>query len=301
MGTGRILVVEDDVDISKMLRIYFDSQGYEVLVATRGNDALDICRTKLPNVIVLDINLPDIDGYEVCRILRSNTRTSYVPIIFLTQRDERSDKIAGLELGADDYITKPFDIEELKLRVEGTIRRSLREALTHPVTNLPAGKLIEEQLKRVKESPEAWSLLYFGIRNINAFKEVAGPIQVNEVLIFLADIMRETLEAYGTMDDFIGQASDNDFIIITSAEAASVICRKVSARFDEESNVFYSFSVREAGKVTYQDIDGVDKEANLMKLAVGVVSSNDGPFADIVQITEDAAENRRRSPGCPPG
>ena len=144
MGKGRILVVEDDIDISKMLRIYFDSQGYEVLVANRGNDALDTCRTKLPNVVVLDIQLPDIDGYEVCRTLRNNTRTSYVPIIFLTQKDERSDKIAGLELGADDYITKPFDIEELKLRVEGAIRRSQREALTHPVTNLPAGKLIEE-------------------------------------------------------------------------------------------------------------------------------------------------------------
>jgi len=87
MGKGRILVVEDDADISKMLRIYFDSQGYEVLIATRGNDALDVCRTKLPNVIVLDINLPDMDGFEVCRVLRSNTRTSYVPIIFLTQRD----------------------------------------------------------------------------------------------------------------------------------------------------------------------------------------------------------------------
>lgn len=299
MGKGRILVVEDDLDISKMLRIYFDSQGYEVLVANRGNEALDVCRTKLPNVIVLDINLPDIDGYEVCRILRSNTRTSYVPIIFLTQRDERSDKIAGLELGADDYITKPFDIEELKLRVEGTIRRSLREALTHPVTNLPAGKLIEEQLKAAKESSNDWTLLYFGIRNINAFKEIAGPIQVNEVLLFLADIMRETIEAHGTMDDFIGQASDNDFIVITSAQAAPVICKTITQRFNEESNVFYPFSVREAGKVTYQDIDGGTKEADLMQLAVGVVSSSDGPFADIVQITEDAAENRRRNSGCP--
>jgi DNA-binding response OmpR family regulator len=299
MGKGRILVVEDDADISKMLRIYFDSQGYEVLIATRGNDALEVCRTKLPNVIVLDINLPDMDGFEVCRILRSNTRTSYVPIIFLTQRDERSDKISGLELGADDYITKPFDIEELKLRVEGTIRRSLREALTHPVTNLPAGKLIEEQLKSVKESSKAWTLLYFGIRNINAFKEIAGPIQVNEVLIFLADIMREAVEEYGTMNDFIGQASDNDFIILTTTSVASQICQTVSKRFDEESNVFYPFSIREIGKVTYQDIDGVSREADLMKLAVGVVTSDDGPFADIVQITEDAAENRRRGAGCP--
>lgn len=299
MGKGRILVVEDDVDIAKMLRIYFDSQGYEVLVAHRGNQALDICRMKLPNVVVLDIQLPDIDGYEVCRSLRSNTRTSYVPIIFLTQRDERSDKIAGLELGADDYITKPFDIEELKLRVEGAIRRSKREALAHPVTNLPAGKLIEEQLKRVKDSNEPWTLLYFGIRHVNAFKEAVGPIHVNEVLIFLADIMRESLESHGTLNDFVGQASDNDFIIITNPDLAPIICKTITQRFNEESEVFYPFSIREAGKVTYEDIDGITREADLMEIAVGAVSSTDGPFADIVQITEDAAENRRRSSGCP--
>ena len=299
MGKGRILVVEDDADISKMLKIYFDSQGYEVLVAMRGNDALEICRTKLPNVVVLDIQLPDIDGYEICRILRSNTRTSYVPIIFLTQKDERSDKIAGLELGADDYITKPFDIEELKLRVEGAIRRSQREALTHPVTNLPAGKLIEEQLKKVKDTTEPWTFLYFGIRHIHAFKEIAGPIQVNEVLMFLADIMREVVEENGTLNDFIGQASDNDFIVITSPEKASAICHTVTERFDSESEVFYPFPVREKGKVVYDDVDGTTHESQFMKLAVGVVSSSDGPFADIVQITEDAAENRRQGTGCP--
>jgi len=299
MGKGRILVVEDDIDISKMLRIYFDSQGYEVLVANRGNDALETCRRKLPNVVVLDIQLPDIDGYEVCRSLRNNTRTSYVPIIFLTQKDERSDKIAGLELGADDYITKPFDIEELKLRVEGSIRRSRQTALTHPVTNLPAGKLIEEQLKLVKDSSDPWMLLYFGIRNVNAFKEAVGPIHVNEVLIFLADIMREALEAHGTMNDFVGQASDNDFIIISTPEVAPKICKKVVKRFDEENKVFYPFRYREAGKITYEDIDGITREADFMKLVIGVVTSDQGPFADIVQITEDAAEDRRRNKGCP--
>ena len=299
MGKGRILVVEDDIDISKMLRIYFDSQGYEVLVANRGEEALEICRRKLPNVVVLDIQLPDIDGYQVCRNLRGNTRTSYVPIIFLTQKDERSDRIAGLELGADDYITKPFDIEELKLRVEGSIRRSQRTALTHPVTNLQAGKLIEEELKHIKDSPSPWVLLYFGIRHVDAFKEAVGPIHVNEVLIFLADSLREIVEAHGTMNDFIGQASDNDFIVITTPDVAPSICKEVVQRFDRESQIFYPYHVREVGSVRFQDLDGVNREADFMKLTVGVVSSEDGPFADIMQITEDAADDRRRNPGCP--
>src|SRR5512139_2090912 len=118
MSKGRLLVVEDDYDVSNMLRIYFDAQGYETTVATRGEEALEVCRRKLPSLVVLDILLPDINGYEVCRQLRRNARTSHIPIIFLTQKDERSDQIAGLEMGADDYITKPFDLELLLLRVE---------------------------------------------------------------------------------------------------------------------------------------------------------------------------------------
>ena len=127
MGKSRLLVVEDDVDIANMLKIYFSGMEFEVDVAHRGSDALEKTKHVLPHLIVLDIMLPDIDGYEVCRKLRTSMRTSHIPVIFLTQKDERSDKLQGLELGADDYITKPFDIEELKLRVTGAIRRSERE------------------------------------------------------------------------------------------------------------------------------------------------------------------------------
>ncbi|MBC8099875.1 MAG: response regulator, partial [Armatimonadetes bacterium] len=144
MSKGRILVVEDDFDISNMLRIYFSGQGYEVQVAPRGGDALSITRKQLPELIMLDIMLPDMNGYDVCRELRTTTRTSHIPIIFLTQKDERSDKIIGLELGADDYVTKPFDIEELKLRVQNAINTSKRIGQMDSKSNLPTGRLIED-------------------------------------------------------------------------------------------------------------------------------------------------------------
>jgi len=126
MSKARLLIVEDDFDISNMLRIYFSGQEYDVDIAPRGSDALEKTRQQLPHLIVLDIMLPDIDGYEVCRRLRTQPRTRHIPVIFLTQKDERSDKLQGLELGADDYITKPFDIEELKLRVQNAIARAER-------------------------------------------------------------------------------------------------------------------------------------------------------------------------------
>ena len=132
MGKARLLVTEDDTDISFMLKVYFTGLGYDVDTALRGSEALEKTRHALPHLVILDIMLPDIDGYEVCRRLRTNMRTSHIPVIFLTQKDERSDRLQGLELGADDYITKPFDIEELKLRVQGAIRRSERESLTDP-------------------------------------------------------------------------------------------------------------------------------------------------------------------------
>src|SRR5260370_8192748 len=113
VSKGRILVVEDDFDISNMLRIYFSGQGYDVQVAPRGGDALTVTRKQPPQLIVLDIMLPDMDGYAVCRELRQTTRTSHIPIIFLTQTYERSDKIAQLHFHTDHYTTKPFDLQKL--------------------------------------------------------------------------------------------------------------------------------------------------------------------------------------------
>ena len=174
MSKGLLLIVEDDSDISSMLRIYFESQGYESIAVTRGEEALEICRRKLPNLVILDIMLPDIDGYEVCRKLRGNLRTGHIPIIFLTQKDERSDQIAGLELGADDYITKPFDLQLLMLRVEGALRRAGWLSLTSPVTGLPSSKLIEDWRDLVGPVPEETSVVYAGLTGGASYRKICS-------------------------------------------------------------------------------------------------------------------------------
>ncbi len=291
MSKGRILVVEDDLDISKMLRLYFDSQGYEVLTVMRGHDALEVCRKKQPNVVVLDIMLPDMDGYDVCRELRSNLRTSHVPVIFLTQKDERSDKIAGLELGADDYITKPFDIEELKLRVQGAMRRAQSTSLTDPVTGLPSSKLIEEQLKKLLTRDD-WAILYVVINHMDAFIEVEDIVARDDILRFVAMNLNETVEAQGTSNDFIGHTSGNDFIIITVPTVCDAIKAAFTKRFDEGVPTFYDFITRQRGRVIYTDQDGNQREAPLMSLSIGVLLAADGPFSDIRML---AAEARRRA------
>ncbi len=293
VSKGRILVVEDDFDISNMLRIYFSGQGYDVQVAPRGGDALTLTRKQLPQLIVLDIMLPDMDGYAVCRELRQTTRTSHIPIIFLTQKDERSDKIAGLELGADDYITKPFDIEELKLRVKNAIDRVDREKSMDPRSNLPSSKLIEEQLRELMRTKETWTYLDLKINNFESFQEVYGFVASTEVLRFVALLIGEVVDELGTPDDFVGHAGNDNFVIITYATKAQTLPDKLVSRFNEEVKQHYSFIDRERGHIVLES----GEEKPLMTLGAGSVSNATQQFADIREITEIAAETRRRPAG----
>ena len=289
MSKGRILVVEDDFDISNMLKIYFSGQGYEVQVAPRGADALALTRKQLPQLIVLDIMLPDMNGYDVCRDLRSTTRTSHIPIIFLTQKDERSDKIAGLELGADDYITKPFDIEELKLRVKTQIERAERDNTTDPNSGLPSSLLIEDKLRDLMRDDRTWSYLDLRVSHYEAFKDVYGFVAGNEVLRFMALLIGEALDALGTPDDFVGHAGGDNFVIISYSTRAEALAERLAARFAEDIQQHYSFIDRERGFMMKEN-----EKVSLMMLAVGVVSNASRKFADIREITELAAESRRR-------
>ncbi len=289
MGKGRILVVEDDFDISNMLRIYFSGQGYDVQVAPRGGDALTLTRKQLPQLIVLDIMLPDMNGYDVCRELRSTTRTSHIPIIFLTQKDERSDKIQGLELGADDYITKPFDIEELKLRVKNQIDRAERDNYTDPNSGLPSSSLIEEKLRELMREDKVWTYLDVKLVNFDPFKEVYGFVAGNDVLRFIALMMGEVLDELGTPNDFVGHAGSDNFVIVTYSNRADDLIERMKNRFTDEVQHHYTFIDRDRGYMM-QDEDKV----SLMTLAIGAVSNATRQFADIREITELAAESRRK-------
>ena len=293
MGKARLLIVEDDGDISNMLKIYFSSQGFDVDIAPRGREALEKTRQAMPHLIILDIMLPDIDGYEVCRELRTHTRTSHVPVIFLTQKDERSDKLQGLELGADDYITKPFDIEELKWRVQNAINRSERESLTDPQTGLPAGRLIEDQLRRlIRQS--GWAMIDMRINHFEAFKEVYGFVAANDVLRFTAMLVGEVVDAGGTTNDFIGHSGGDNFVVFTSEGTAPALRQSLKARFKEEVLTHYNFMDRQQGFVLAMNSEGRYEQKPLMTLAVGIVTPTQHMFADIREITELAAEARRQ-------
>jgi DNA-binding response OmpR family regulator len=293
MDKARLLLVEDDVDIANMLRIYFSSLGYMVDHAANGASALEKTRHTMPHLIILDIMLPDIDGYEVCRNLRTTTRTSHIPVIFLTQKDERSDKLQGLELGADDYITKPFDIAELKLRVQNAIARADRESLTDPYSGLPAARLIEDQLRRIIRE-KGWAFLDIRINSFEAFRNVYGFIASNDVLRFTGMMLGEISDEFEGKNDFIGHAGSDNFVVITNETVVEKVVRRMKERFSEEIGAHYNFMDRQQGFILAPGEGDAQVKAPLMTLLIGRVSPATHSFTDIREITELAAEARRQ-------
>lgn len=290
---GRILVVDDDLDIQFMLKFYFEGVGYEVETADHGREAITMARRQPHSLIILDIMLPDMDGFEICRELRMNNRTKYIPIIFLTQRDERSDRLSGLELGADDYVTKPFDVDELGLRVGNAILSANQIAEIDPRSKLPTGRLIEDYLRGMMRETRPWTYIDGKIMNFDAFADVYGFVAADDMIRFTAMLLADVVERYGTSDDYIGHPGRDNFVIVTHATDARKLQDEIEATFAKEVKQHYSFIDRERGYVTVPETSG-DRRVDLMTIALGSVGTQTHRFADIREITELAAEDRRR-------
>lgn len=233
-----VLIVEDDFDLADMLGAYLASRGFNVVKVHLGEEALTACQSQRPDLIILDIRLPDIDGYEVAARLRNSNRMKNIPIIFLTDKRSRPDRLQGLEIGADDYVTKPFDIQELRLRVRNAISRAGEGYLTNPVTGLPEGPLIDERLNECIESRD-WAVILVSILNLDYFREKYGFVAGDDVLRAVSLIIDKSVGLAGNPKDFIGQFSDTQFILVTTQDRSSSLVLRIHSRVEESLDFFY--------------------------------------------------------------
>lgn len=241
---SKILVVEDDLDVAEMLNAYFRVQGYEVFTVNWGEDGVRACQTVNPDLVVLDIRLPDIDGYEVARRLRTDRRTQDIPIIFLTEKRDRADRLHGLELGADDYITKPFDVQELRLRVRNALRRVSQGSLTNPVSGLPDGALVDERLGEVLQK-RGFSLLLVSLINLDVFRDAYGFVASDDVMRAVSLMIHNAMREVGGADDFVGHLTPTDFVLVVSSGNLSVLGERVRTRLEQSLDYFYPIKDRD--------------------------------------------------------
>lgn len=239
-----ILIVDDDQTLTEMLREYFDAQGYAVRTVDWGVDAVYACWEQPPQLALLDIHLPDITGYEVARRLQSHRRTRDIPLIFLTSRKGREDRLHGLELGAVDYISKPFDLQELQLRVRNVMRRTAPQIRFHAVTGLPEGPLVDEQLATLLGEPD-WAAIVVTLHGLGRFREAYGFVAADDVLRAVGLRLKEAVGQADARVDFLGQLDVENYIILTRTAHLRNLSRDLQAYLSRPMDYFYPLEDRD--------------------------------------------------------
>lgn len=279
---SKILIVEDDPDVAEMLTAYFRSQDYDVYTVNWGEDGVRSSLQVNPDLAILDIRLPDIDGYEVARRMRSDRRTADIPIIFLTEKRDRSDKLQGLEVGADDYITKPFDVQELRLRVRNALKRISQGSLTNPVTGLPEGALVDEKLSEVI-GKDGSALLFISIENLSVFREAYGFVASDDVLRAVSLMIVNTMREFSRPEDFLGHVSSTEFILVVPPSNLAVLSDKLRSRMDQSVEYFYPIKDRE----------NISKRADRLGAKLSEISSLKNRPMDVEKIKTELLNSKK--------
>jgi DNA-binding response OmpR family regulator len=243
---NKILVVEDEVNTADLLRRYFEIVGHEVLSAHTGAQAIAMAGEHLPAVIILDIMLPDMTGYDVCKRLRTNSETERIPIIFLTQKDTRTDRLEGLSLGADDYITKPFDIEELRLRVHNILVRMGGASFVDPRTGLPNVELTKKRLPKLLDNAD---MVFFNVRvlRFKEYTETHGPVAANQVIRGAAKLIGDVLHEVDPIGSFLGHPGDDRFLVAVLKAHAERVEKELPKRFGQQASKYYDYKDQARG------------------------------------------------------
>jgi diguanylate cyclase (GGDEF)-like protein len=240
---GKILVVDDNADNIEIIATRLRFRGYDMIEASDGTQALDRVRADAPDLILLDVMLPDIDGYEISRRIKNDTSLPFIPIILVTARDSTQDKVAGLDAGADDYLTKPINFPELEARVRSMLRikrlqdeleeknrelerLSISDGLTGLFNHRHINDLLQDEFERAERSGDLISVAMFDLDRFKAVNDTYGHQAGDRVLLQLADILRETAREI----DRLGRYGGEEFMALlpeTSIDDAAVFVERV--------------------------------------------------------------------------
>src|SRR5712692_8012855 len=269
---ANILVVEDERVIAKLLKETLQIEGYQVVTVLNGEDAVQYALRETPHLIVLDLMLPGIDGYEVVRRLRNHPKTMHIPIVVLSALGEIADKVRAFELGVDDYITKPFHTDELLARIRTQLRRVQQNFLS-PLIGLPGGLQVELAIKHKLNSLDPWSILYLDLDNFKAFNDVYGFLTGNNMIRLVGRICQHIVHEHGNADDFVGHIGGDDFVIVTTPDRAKTLSLQIINHYKEESMAFYHAEDLERGSISGVNRKGRPYQFPLVLLSIGVVSN----------------------------
>ncbi|MEA2460964.1 MAG: hypothetical protein QOH90_1141 [Actinomycetota bacterium] len=289
-----ILVADDDEDIVRFVEVNLRLEGYEVVTVSDGEQALQTACEMTPDLVLLDVMMPKMDGFEVCQRLRADGRTKGISVIMLTAKSLSADKVVGLTAGADDYMIKPFDPIELVARVKSALRRSREMRGLNPLTHLPGNLEVQEEVTARVDAGGAFALMYFDLDNFKAFNDHYGFLRGDEAIKLLARCLMEALRKHADEPGaFLGHIGGDDFVAISDPESAEAVAQDLISCWDHEVRTLYNPEDVERGYIEIADRQNTMHKFPLTTVSIGIAMNTQRPISTHWEASELAAEMKR--------
>lgn len=298
MAGERILLIDDEPDKIFIFATILKRNGFQVVTADTGESGMKAILQERPDIVLLDINMPDVNGHVIRQQLKERPSTRYVPIVMFSSSDQLSDKLTSLRNGADDYITKGMDHEELIARLEALLRRYKDNIGANPLTRLPGNHAIEDTIGRRIEASKSekvpFSVCYADIDNFKAFNDVYGFQMGDEAIQKTALVITETVGRLGTPNDFVGHIGGDDFVfVLSNYTTVDPICADMIQRLNDLYPYYYSAEDRERGFIITRNRKDEIDTFPLMSISIAVVTNEIRELTSIGQIAQIAAELKK--------
>jgi diguanylate cyclase (GGDEF)-like protein len=289
-GGELILVVDDDADIARFIEVNLRLQGFDVAVAGDGQEALDLLVQRRPDLAIVDLAMPRVDGLELTRLLRADPITTAMPIIMLTARGLTVDKVVGLTAGADDYLVKPFDTLELIARVKSILRRNQEYREVSPLTGLPGNTRILQEIGDRIQMATPFAVGHVDIDRFKSVNDVYGFARGDEFISALARCLHRAIIDIGLPPAFLGHVGGDDFVIVCAPEQVKPLTTQGITDFIKAADELYDPIDAQRGYVEKVDRSGAAKKAQLVTISVGVALSTSRHYTDPRAVVSAASE-----------
>ena len=291
----RVLVIDDDAGIRSICREVLESAGYSVREAGGGHQARQEIHRFKPDLVMLDVMMPGMDGFETAEMLRAEPSTSMIPIIFLSAKGETADKVRAFRLGAEDYVVKPFVAAELQARVRKALERRERELGASPTTQLPGAGAIESEFERRLDGRERVAYCYLDLDNLKSFNDTYGYAKADGIIRQTADLLRDVVSRVGTPVDFIGHIAGDDFVFITAEAVVDEVCSTLCSAFDRLIPLYYNKADRERGYIEAKDRFGVLRQFPIMSVSLVAVTASGTRVSTYHELAAAAAHGKKQA------
>jgi diguanylate cyclase (GGDEF)-like protein len=292
-GGESLLVVDDDPFIARLLEIELRAAGYDVRVASDGEQALTAAQERPPQLVLADVMMPNMDGFELTRRLRQDPRTATVSVIMLTARGLSADKLEGFAIGADDYIVKPFDTPELLARIRGVLNRASDKRSLSPMTGLAGNVAIEDEIEGLVSRAEPFSVLYVDLDRFKAYNDRYGFLRGDEAIRETGRVIGEAATQIVGAETFVGHAGGDDFVVVVPPEQATAVAQQIVQSFDELAPALYDLDDRTNGYIEVTNRRGDLQRFPLLTLSIGIASTEKRMFRHYAEAITVAMEMKQ--------